>query len=924
MRYPIRQLVEIMEGRLLPEPPQDAVIEHLLLDSRQVIFPSGSVFIALRGRRYDGHEFLEDLYKSGVRNFVISQVPALNYLPRQAGQKFSILPQRGKNSQFPDANFILVKNTHEAFHRLAAFHRHQFGLPVTGITGSNGKTIVKEWLFQLLHEDYHIVRSPKSYNSQTGVPLSVLQIAPEHTLGIFEAGISQPGEMQKLAPILDPEIGIFTNIGEAHSEGFPDVETKIREKLLLFKNVKTLIYCRDDERIQLAVHAFGVGDRKVFTWSATGKEADLRVSIAPPLPPLREGASSQSARDVTLPPSEKNERLTIGVEFSPSEKNESKLSGPERPPSPRGGRGGENISQNEQKTTLLRGIFHKKEYTLRIPFTDAASIENAIHCWALMLHLGYGHDTIARRMAKLEPVAMRLELKEGTKGCTVINDSYNSDFTSLNLALDFLKQQSKKKRHTLILSDILQSGQQPEQLYRRVARLLLEKKTDRVIGIGEEVKILEKLLPEKFEKAFYPDTPAFLAALPGLTFRDESILLKGARRFGFERIANRLATKTHNTTLEVNLGALLHNLRQYQSRLQPGTRLMVMVKAGAYGSGSVEVAKLLEFQNVDYLGVAYADEGVELRQAGIQLPIIVMNPEEATFDALIRYRLEPEIYSLSLLEKFLRFIRHLSENSQLPEELTPAIHLKLDTGMHRLGFEENDLDAVLNLLSPVSRPPSPVRSIFSHLAASEAPVHDDFTQRQVALFQKMYGKLAGGLGYRPMRHVLNSGGIVRFPEYQMDMVRLGLGLYGIDSSGLLQSQLQTVNTLKATISQIKTIGTGESVGYARMGRAEKPMRIATLSLGYADGLWRGAGNGRFSVSICGEKAPLIGNVCMDMAMAGITHIPAAREGDSAIIFGKTSTGEILPVEELAASLGTIPYEVFTSISNRVKRVYVQE
>ncbi|MFQ5446856.1 MAG: alanine racemase, partial [Saprospiraceae bacterium] len=568
-----------------------------------------------------------------------------------------------------------------------------------------------------------------------------------------------------------------------------------------------------------------------------------------------------------------------------------------------------------------------------IPFTDAASIENAIHCWALMLHLGYDQETIARRMAKLEPVAMRLELKEGNNGCIVINDSYNSDFTSLNIALDFLQQQSKKKRHTLILSDILQSGQQPEQLYHRVAKLLLEKNMDRVIGIGKEVKILEKLLPETLEKVFFPDTPAFFKALPSLTFGDETILLKGARRFGFERIANRLATKTHNTTLEVNLGALLHNLRQYQSRLRPGTRLMVMVKAGAYGSGSVEVAKLLEFQNVDYLGVAYADEGVELRKAGIQLPIIVMNPEEATFDALVRYSLEPEIYSLGLLEKFLRFAHQFSESSQLPESYTPAIHLKLDTGMHRLGFEESDLAPLLNLLSPTTNnqqlstnnyQPLTVCSIFTHLAASEAPVHDEFTRQQVAVFQKMYGKLAEGLGYRPIRHVLNSGGIVRFPEYQMDMVRLGLGLYGIDNSGQLQGQLQTVNTLKATISQIKTISSGETVGYARMGRAEKPMRIATLSLGYADGLLRGAGNRRFNVSICGEKATLIGNVCMDMAMADVTHIPDAQEGDIAVIFGKTALGEVLPVEELAASLGTIPYEVFTSISNRVKRVYVQE
>ncbi len=879
MRYSVQQITEITGGQFL-QPPHDAVIEHLLLDSRQVIFPASSIYIAMQGRRHDGHEFLRELYEFGIRNFLVSKAPT-------------------KPGQFPQANFILVKNTHEAFHALAAWHRRQFNLPVVGITGSNGKTIVKEWLFHLLYEDFHIVRSPKSYNSQTGVPLSVLQITPENSLGIFEAGISQPGEMEKLERILAPTIGIFTNIGEAHQEGFPDVETKIQEKLMLFKNCGTLIYCVDNQLVAKQIElAFKAKNKHFFTWSATGLPADLQIL-----------AKQQTATITRL--------------------------------------------EGELRQSEIRN----PKSAIAIPFTDAASIENAIHCWALLLHLGIPDEVIAERMTRLEPVAMRLELKEGLNGCTIINDSYNSDLTSLGIALNFLEQQSpprtfggKKLRSSLILSDILQSGQTMEQLYGTVASLLVEKRIDRLIGIGKQVAQVKKGLPKDFDARFYPNTQAFLDDFSQVIFRDEVVLLKGARQFEFERIANQLAIKFHKTVLEVNLGALLNNLRVYQSQVGPGTKMMVMVKAGAYGSGSTEVAKLLEFQNVDYLAVAYADEGVELRKAGIQLPIMVMNPEEATFEALVKQRLEPEIYSLDLLRNFSGFLKnHFAQqngeapNSELQMEEKPTravgsqsaptnrrgnpqsaiqqpIHLKLDTGMHRLGFEEQDIDELLKLLKPDNDGPFfTVKTIFSHLAASEAPAHDDFTRQQFARFQKMYDQLVRRLGYRPMRHILNSGGIVRFPAQQMEMVRLGIGLYGIDSSGLLQNRLQTVNTLKATISQLKNVAVGETVGYGRLGVASRPMRIATLSLGYADGLLRRAGNGQFSVLINGRRAPLIGNVCMDMTMADATEIPDAVAGDSVIIFGKE-----LPVQELAASLGTIPYEIFTTISERVKRVYVQE
>lgn len=835
MHYPIQTIAEIVGGKFLNAPPLAAVVEHLLLDSRQVTFPASSLFIALKGRAHDGHQFLESLYQQGVRNFLVSR------LPGQPGV-----------AAYPAANFLLVENTQAAFHKLANHHRHQFGLPVVGITGSNGKTIVKEWLFQLLHEDYHIVRSPKSFNSQTGVPLSVLQIKEDHTLALFEAGVSQAGEMAKLAPILDPDIGVFTNIGEAHSEGFTDLVEKLREKRRLFERCKALIYCVDNDLVEQEMQA--LQDKTHFTWSAGGKKARLQITE-------RRQKAHLTILDATLLPE------------------------------------GQPVS-------------------ITIPFTDDASVENAAHCWALMLHLGFDNGVVAERMLGLEPVAMRLELKEGLNGCTVINDSYNSDLTSLSIALHFLEQQSKAPKRTLILSDIFQSGQLPEELYGTVAKLLLEKRIDRLIGVGTAVPVLKRLLPPGFDAVFYENTPALLGDFKQLSFQHEIILLKGARSFGFEQVANRLSVKYHKTVLEVNLGALLHNLRAYQAQLRPGTKMMVMVKAGAYGSGSAEVAKLLEFQHVDYLGVAYADEGVVLRKAGIQLPIMVMNPEVATFEALVRYRLEPEIYSLGLLENFLSFV------AKYPPEQQAAIHLKLDTGMHRLGFEEKDLEKAIELLvenDEAAPRRAVVKTIFTHLAASEAPSHDAFTHEQAARFNKMYERLAARLGYRPLRHILNSGGIVRFPAYQMDMVRLGIGLYGVDSSRILQSKLQTVNTLKATISQVKQVAGGETVGYGRMGKAEAPMRIATLSIGYADGLLRRAGNGRYSVLVHGKKAPLFGNVCMDMVMADVTDIPQAAGGDTVEVFGAGN-----PVQALAECLGTIPYEIFTSISERVKRVYVQD
>lgn len=833
MVYTIAQIAKIVKGHLLRQPAQDSVIEYLLIDSRQVIFPETSLFFALRGARQDGHDFIGEVYRKGVRNFVVSK--QMDY------------------RHFEGAHFVIVENAHAALQSLAAYHRLQFDMPVIGITGSNGKTIVKEWLYQLMGQDYRIVRSPKSFNSQVGVPLSVWQMHPEHELAIIEAGISRKGEMQKLAPIIRCTVGVFTNIGEAHSEGFISMEEKLREKLRLFEYAEMVVFCADQELVGRTFEEL-YPDKKRITW-AFAKQADLRITHS-----KTEGAHSE-----------------------------------------------------------IHAHWKDRPFVIRIPFTDSASIENAIHCWVVLLHLGYDQTVIAERMTRLEPVAMRLEMKSGIHNCLIINDSYNSDLNSLKIALDFMEQQSAHSKRTLILSDILQSGRRPDQLYSAVAQLIREKRISRLIGIGKAVRVLgndagtsepaDRGAVISLENHFFDTTEDFLQRFDFQKFSNETVLIKGARSFAFERIANRLSLKVHKTVLEINLNAIKHNLNVFARHLLPGVKMMVMVKASGYGSGSAEVARLLEFQNVDYLGVAYADEGVDLRTAGIRLPIMVLNPEEATFDALFRFHLEPEIYNLRILRELI---------TAIPEgvERIP-VHLKLDTGMHRLGFEPPDIPPLLDLLQTESR--LEVRSVFSHLAASEATEHDAFTNRQAALFHEMYEAIASAISYRPLRHILNSAGIVRFPQYQMDMVRLGIGLYGVDAPGSLKPFLQTVHTLKATISQIKQLVPGETVGYNRRGKVDRPKRIATISIGYADGLLRVAGNGNYGVMIHGKTAPVIGNVCMDMTMVDITGIAEAKEGDEVIIFGRE-----LPVENLAERLGTIPYEVFTGIAERVKRVYFEE
>lgn len=821
MTYTFSNIQQILQAEWLQKTESNPAVAQLLFDSRSVVAPALALFFALPGKHRDGHRFIPELYEQGVRQFVVSKNVDLKKLP--------------------EANILKVENTLAALQNLAAHHRSRFQIPVIGITGSNGKTVVKEWLAQLLSPDFDLVRSPKSYNSQIGVPLSVWQMQERNTLAIFEAGISQPGEMERLEKIIRPTIGVFTNLGPAHQEGFSSDAEKLAEKMRLFERADTLV-CESRWAPKNT-------KARLFTWSKNDEPADLKV-----------------------------------VKIEKPQSNQTKI-------------------WAEIKSSIVN-----RKSSIVIPFSDPASIENALHCWAVMCLLNIPQEEIERRMLRLEPVEMRLEVKAAIHGCTLINDAYSNDLASLRLALQFARQQAGKEKLTLILSDILQSGQSGDSLWTEVAEAVQMQKIARFIGIGHDIQAIQDKLPSTVKTVFYPDTERFLEKIAAHDFREETVLLKGARTFAFERIARRLEQKAHKTVLEVNLSALAHNLKTYQRLLQPGTKMMVMVKAEGYGAGSAQVAKLLEFQQVDYLGVAYADEGIALRQAGVNLPILVLNPEPASFDTLWRFRLEPEVYSLPMLDEIAVFAGR---------EKPLNIHLKLDTGMHRLGFEPGDIPALLVKLREV--PNLRVASVFSHLAASDAPQHDDFTRKQAAVFSEMFGQISGALGYAPLRHICNTGGIENWPEYHFDMVRLGIGLYGIGGK-TVQEQLHTVNSLKATISQIKALAPGETVGYNRnSGPLTTPKRIATISIGYADGLLRLAGGGRFSALVCGQRAATLGNVCMDMTMLDVTQIPEAQVGDEVTIFG-----ENLPVQELANCLQTIPYEVFTNISERVKRVYWQE
>jgi len=829
----ILEISRITGGTFVLVGDQHCPIKHLLIDSRKISQVENSLFFAIKGERHDGHKFIPELFEKGLRNFVVRELP-------------------DSIEKYEGANFIQVTNTLDALQKLCAFHRSNFSIPVIGITGSNGKTIVKEWLFQLLREDKNIVRSPKSFNSQVGVPLSVWQMNAENELAIFEAGISKPDEMANLEKIIRPTIGVFTNIGQAHDENFATMQEKVDEKLKLFEHAQLLIYCKDYLTIHTEVNNYKIpASLKVFTWS--------RKSAA---------------------------NLQIG-----------------------------KIKKGNIETEI-QGVYHNDFIHISIPFTDEASIENAIHCWAVMLYLGYDNQVIAKRMPYLSPVAMRLELKEGINNCSIINDSYNSDLGSLSIALDFLNQQKQHPKRTLILSDILQSGRNEESLYKEVAERLTKKNIDRLIAIGEAIT-RQGAQFKNMHVEFYHSTTDFLAAYTNSFFRDETILIKGARAFGFEEISKVLQQKAHETVLEINLNAITHNLNYFRSKLKPDTRIMAMVKAFSYGSGSFEIANVLQFQRVDYLAVAYADEGIELRKGGITMPIMVMNPEEQSYDSMIQYNLEPELFSFRVLSLFDEAAKrskssHGKEGSHAPL----AVHLKLDTGMHRLGFEEADLNEIIVRIKNIKH--IQIRSVFSHLAGSDEQEHDDFTRIQLRKFNEMSGKIMKHFDYPILRHILNSAGIIRFPDAQFDMVRLGIGLYGIAANQQEQTQLQNVSTLKTTISQIKNVPANDSIGYSRKGFAHRNMQIATIPIGYADGLSRKLSNGVGKLIVKGKLAPIVGNVCMDMCMIDVTDIPV-MEGDEVIVFG-----EQYPIGQVAIDLGTIPYEALTNVSRRVKRIYFQE
>jgi alanine racemase len=852
------QLPALLGGTLLQAPAPDAALATLLLDSRRVGLTEGAVFFALRGPRHDGHQHLAALYAKGIRLFVVSHPPA------------SLAP-------FGGAGFVLVRDALAALQALAAQHRAAFTGPVWAVTGSNGKTIVKEWLAQLLAPDEAICRSPKSYNSQVGVPLSVWELAPgRHTLGVFEAGISERGEMARLADIIRPTHGIFTTLGTAHDAGFASEDEKLGEKLRLFARpgFELLVYCADQPPVHAAVQAQGLPALAWTRHEVPG--AVLRFRLKP-----------TTAGTTTV-------RVRLGEAAA--------------------------AAHFPAEQPALRAA---TRFTL--PFADEPSVENALHCLAVLLWRqldpakALAPAEIQRRLLRLHPVAMRLEMKAGRHGCYLLDDTYNNDLAGLSLALDALSRQARPGGRTLILSDVLESGLSGAELYARVAALVQAHGVTRLIGVGEAIAgELEStgVGQNHFTIQTFASTEALLAELRPADFQNETILVKGARRFGFERVVAALQQPQHGTVLEVNLDALTHNLQYYRQLLLPRTRLMVMVKAFAYGSGSYEVASLLEFQRADYLAVAYADEGQQLRDNGISLPIMVLNPGPDSFSQLRRYRLEPEIYSLERLHDYLQATREATADGAGP---LPSLHLKLDTGMRRLGFAEEELPELLALLAS-HRAALPVAGIMTHLAAADDPAHDDFTQQQLNTFRRMAAAIETVLGYPALKHALNSAGIRRFPEAQLDMVRLGVGLYGVEAGAEDAANLLPVSTLKTTISQIKTLPAGTTVGYGRRGPATPhERRVATLAIGYADGYDRRFSNGAGVVLLHGRRAPVVGSVCMDMVMVDVTDVPEARPGDVAVVFG-----DDLSTSELAQRINTIPYELLTNVSERVKRVFVSE
>lgn len=794
-------------------------ITQISIDSRQVLHPEQTLFVALKGAKADGITFVDSLIEAGIRCFLVA--------------KNASLPA----SWLEKACFIPVSDTRAALQSLASFQRGEFTKPIVGITGSNGKTIVKEWLGQVLSQQFAVAKSPKSYNSQVGVPLSIFGIQPYHQVAILEAGVSKKGDMDTLAGMIRPDLGIFTNIGSAHEEGFAGINEKIAEKLKLFAGTKLLLYCKDQDLLAHTIEQ-QVAEENRISWS-------------------------------------KNP----GADFSISWKS----------------------LESSSRIVMMKQDL--QTHTFQVPFTDQASLENVTHVILAALSLGQEAPTIQEGLSHLKPVDMRLTLKPGLNESLLIDDTYNNDLAGLRVALEFLSQQRPKRSKILILSDLLQQGL-PEKIYTEVAELIQSYGIDRIIGVGTEIQRLEKLVD--IPTSTFESTELLLQKLDPDQFQNDLILLTGARSFAFEKIVNRLQQRIHGTTLEINLNALTHNFNFYKRQLAPSTRVMVMVKAFAYGGGAAEIANHLQTLGADYLAVAYTDEGVSLRKQGIQLPIMVLNPVEESFDLLYQYQLEPVVFS----PEFFRKLGNFARNQGLPL----SIHLDLDTGMNRLGFEQAQVEELNDLL--LDFPELKVASLYTHLVGADEEAHHDFSVQQLQLFMKMSEAIGSKLGYQPLRHALNSAGIVRYPDFQLDMVRLGIGLYGVEVTGKHDSSLKAVSNLKTTISQVKTLAPGITVGYSRKGSLPEGGRIATLAIGYADGYDRRFSQGKGYVLLHGKKAPVIGNVCMDMVMVDVSAIPEAKAGDEAIVYG-----EQISLKELADQIGTIPYELLTNISGRVKRVY---
>ncbi len=824
MKYTIEKITALIGAHRFGH--SDAIIEWLLTDSRSLCFPESTLFFALHSERNDGHRYMPELYNRGVRCFVVERLPD------------------GYESTYKDANFLKVENTLIALQRLSERHRDEFNIPVVGITGSNGKTVVKEWLYQILSTNMTVARSPRSYNSQIGVPLSVWHINEHSEVALIEAGISMPGEMRALRDIIQPDICVITNIGTAHQENFASIEQKCREKLCLAHHAKILIYPADDEVIRRQVEQLGFHG-EMLAWSKENRDVAFNVS------------SVTKALD----------------------------------------------------TTSVNYIYKGQSGSYTIPFIDEASISNSIICAVVALCLNVPSEELEQCMKSLEPVAMRLEVKEGQRGCTIINDSYNSDINSLDIALDFVSRRPdhQGRRRTLILSDIRQSGMPVDILYQEVSNLAVKRGVQKFIGIGADISSQRQQI-NITEKYFFNNCDEFLESEVFASLHDEVVLLKGARDFYFDRITEMMVQKVHETILEVNLNAVVANLNYYKSFLQPETKIVCMVKADAYGAGAVEISKTLQDHHVDYLAVAVADEGATLRRNGITCNIMVMNPEMTSFKTLFDYELEPEVYNFRILDALV----HAAEK----EGITGfPVHIKLDTGMHRLGFDP--LHDMEKLVDRLRRQTAVIpRSVFSHFVGSDSDGFDEFSNLQFQRFLIGSSRLQEAFSHHILRHMDNSAGIEHFPERQMDMCRLGLGLYGVSSRD--NRILNTVSTLKTTILQIRNVAKEDTVGYSRKGILKRDSVIAAIPIGYADGLNRGLGQGKCYCLVNGRKAPYVGNICMDVAMIDVTDIDC-NEGDTVEIFG-----EHLPVTVLSDCLGTIPYEVFTSVSNRVKRVYFQD